>query len=111
MAAQETPSGTRMMWKASVKAICARAHGTGSTSSGARNAPANTCVTAMTTSRPSVQALEEVVAHPQRVRDRRERRVHGSDAGEEARVHHVQVVHVVRLAVHVERAGGGIGAE
>src|SRR5215216_5888383 len=31
MKAHETPSGTRMMWKARVNAICARAHGTGST--------------------------------------------------------------------------------
>ena len=31
MNAHDTPSGTRMMWKASVNAICARAHGTGST--------------------------------------------------------------------------------
>ena len=31
MNAHETPSGTRMMWKASVNAICARAQGTGST--------------------------------------------------------------------------------
>src|SRR3954469_15082809 len=30
MKAQETPSGTRMMWKARVNAICERAHGTGS---------------------------------------------------------------------------------
>src|SRR5206468_860104 len=30
MNAQDTPNGTRMMWKASVKAICERAHGTGS---------------------------------------------------------------------------------
>jgi hypothetical protein len=31
MKAHETPSGTRMMWKASVKAICDLAQGTGST--------------------------------------------------------------------------------
>jgi hypothetical protein len=31
MKAQDTPSGTRMMWKARVKAICARAQGTGFT--------------------------------------------------------------------------------
>ena len=30
MTAQDTPSGTRMMWVASVNAICARAQGTGS---------------------------------------------------------------------------------
>ena len=31
MNAHDTPSGTRMMWNASVNAICDRAHGTGST--------------------------------------------------------------------------------
>src|SRR3954468_2173143 len=31
IAAQDTPNGTRMMWKPRVKAICDRAHGTGST--------------------------------------------------------------------------------
>src|SRR4029078_43884 len=31
MNAPDTPSGTRMMWAASVNAICARAHGTGFT--------------------------------------------------------------------------------
>jgi hypothetical protein len=36
MKAQDTPSGTRMMWKASVNAICDRAHGTGSTVSAPR---------------------------------------------------------------------------
>ena len=29
MNAHDTPSGTRMMWNASVNAICDRAHGTG----------------------------------------------------------------------------------
>ena len=33
MHAHDTPSGTRMMWLASVNAIWARAHGTGSTAS------------------------------------------------------------------------------
>src|ERR1700710_777664 len=33
IAAHDTPSGTRMMWNASVNAICERAHGTGLTAS------------------------------------------------------------------------------
>src|SRR5436190_6387241 len=33
IAPQATPSGTRMMWNASVNAICERAHGTGFTAS------------------------------------------------------------------------------
>ena len=40
MAAHDTPRGTRMMWAASVKAIWARAHGTGSTASSACTSPA-----------------------------------------------------------------------
>src|SRR3954454_9397119 len=40
MNAHDTPSGTRMMWNASVNAICARAHGTGFTAmSGVSTAP------------------------------------------------------------------------
>jgi len=35
MNAHETPSGTRMMWKARVNAICERAHGTGFTAAAA----------------------------------------------------------------------------
>src|SRR5687768_11626528 len=39
MNAHDTPSGTKMMWKASVNAICARAHGTGFTCKMAVSAP------------------------------------------------------------------------
>src|SRR5688572_20219201 len=39
MNAHDTPSGTRMMWQASVNAICARAHGTGFTASRACTSP------------------------------------------------------------------------
>src|SRR4051794_18839136 len=57
------------------------------------------------------QALDEVVADPQRVRDGGQRRVHGTARREEARVDDVEVVDVVRLAVHVERRGRRIGPE
>jgi hypothetical protein len=40
MTVQETPSGTRMMWKASVNAIRDRAHGTGSITTGSEESPA-----------------------------------------------------------------------
>src|SRR4051794_18623833 len=50
--------------------------------------------------RGSVQPLEDVVADPERVRDRGQRGVHGTDAGEEAGVDDVQVVEIVGLAVH-----------
>src|SRR3954453_12915967 len=59
----------------------------------------------------SGQPLGQVVAHPQGVRDGRQGGVHGADAGEEAGVDHVQVVHVVGLAVDVQGARGGIAAE
>ena len=45
------------------------------------------------------QPLQHVVAHAQRVGHDRERRIHGAAGGEEAAVHDVQVVHLVRLAV------------
>ena len=58
-----------------------------------------------------VEALEQVIADPDRVRHRGERRVDRADAREEARVDHVQVVELVRAAVGVQDRGGGIGAE
>src|SRR5262245_1690096 len=51
IAAHDTPKGTRMMWKANVKAIWARAHGTGSTAASIE-APLNTG----SPRRPSVRA-------------------------------------------------------
>src|SRR5690349_23924230 len=48
------------------------------------------------------EALEQVVAHAQPVRHRRERRVHGADAREEARVDDVEVVDLVRATVDVQ---------
>ncbi len=47
MTAHDTPSGTRMMWKASVNAICDRAHGTGSIAVGIEAAVAKTSSTVM----------------------------------------------------------------
>ena len=48
------------------------------------------------------QSLEEVVADPEGVGHRREGRIHRADAREDACVDDVQVVELVRLAVHVE---------
>src|SRR5690242_11042575 len=63
-------------------------------------------------SRPSgAEALEKVVADPQRVGHGRQGRVHGADAGEEARVDDVEVVDLVRAAVGVEHRGGRIAPE
>src|SRR4029453_3961597 len=92
-----------MMWNARVKAICARAHGTGFISN----------VTAASRSieaSASAQTFGDVIADPKGVRDRGQGRVYGADAWEEAGVHHVEVVHVVGLAVHVECTRGGGGA-
>src|SRR6516162_11811313 len=47
--------------------------------------------------------LKNVVTHPQRIRHDRECRVHRRTRGEEAAIDHVQVVKVMRFAVHVER--------
>src|SRR3954453_13576943 len=57
------------------------------------------------------EALEQVVAHAQRVGHRRERRVHRPDAREEARVDDVEVVDLVRAAVRVEHRRRRVGAE
>src|SRR3954462_8119746 len=58
--------------------------------------------------RRSAQAFAQVVADPQGVGDRRERRVHRTDAGEEAGVDDVEVVHLVRPAVDVQGRGGRV---
>src|SRR5919199_788048 len=50
-------------------------------------------------------------SRPERVRHRGEGRVHRARAGEEARVHDVEVVDVVGLAVHVERRALWVLAE
>src|SRR4051812_33309463 len=59
----------------------------------------------------SRQPFEQVVADAQRIRDRRERGIHCGGGRKEARVDDVEVVEVVRLAVHVERRPPGIDAE
>jgi hypothetical protein len=46
--------------------------------------------------------LEQVVAHPESVGHRGEGGVDRPDAGEDACIGHIQVVELVRLAVHVE---------
>ena len=104
MKAHDTPSGTRMMWDASVNAIWARAHGTGST--------ASTCAPVRDSAlMPCAEPFEQVVADAQGVGHRRERRVHGADAREEAGVDHVEVVDLVGPAVGVEHRRRGVGAE
>ena len=57
------------------------------------------------------QALAQVVPDAERVRHRGQPGVHRADAGEEAGVDDVEVVELVRLAVHVEHRRLGIGAE
>src|SRR2546422_5843303 len=52
-----------------------------------------------------LEPLEQVIPDAERVGHDRERRVYRSARGEEARVHHVEVVHFVRLAVRVQRRG------
>ena len=62
-------------------------------------------------SRGGSEALGDVIADAQRVRDDRQGRVHRADRGHEAAVHHVEVVQVVGLAVHIEDRGGRVGPE
>src|SRR3954464_14711670 len=136
MKAHETPSGTKMMWNARVKAICERAHGTGSTASTGPASPARTppvigrlailgaChrpgprwaprppeAGPLARRRSSGESVGEVLADPDGVGHGRERRVHRADAREEARVDDVEVVDLMRLAVGVEHRRSGVGAE
>src|SRR5215203_3178058 len=53
---QDTPSGTRMMWKARVNAIWERAHGTGSTVASAATASIAVLTSATESGAPLVRA-------------------------------------------------------
>ena len=69
IAAHDTPSGTRMMWKPSVNAICERAHGTGFTASIAREL--STALDAQASSAAD-QSIDELVSERRgRLRRRR----------------------------------------
>ena len=108
MNAHATPSGTRMMWNPSVNAICERAQGTGSTAMSALTAGRTGAAvsakdaTEATCGRGLTQPVEHVLTDSDRVCHRGQCRVHRTDAREEARVDHVEVVELVRLAVFVE---------
>src|SRR3989475_340849 len=58
-----------------------------------------------------LEPLEQVIPDAERVGHDRKRRVYRSARGEEARVHHVEVVHFVRLAVRVQRGGLRVAPE
>src|SRR5690242_5460798 len=73
--------------------------------------PAAWIATSATAAAASGEALEDTVAHSERVRHRRQRRIHGADAGEDARVGHVEVVDLVRAAVGVEHRRRRVGTE
>jgi len=55
--------------------------------------------------------LPQYIADAKRVRHDRERGIHRAARGEEAPVHHVQIVHLVRPAGPVERRTAGVVAE
>src|SRR5262249_52576127 len=59
----------------------------------------------------SRQSLQQVIAHADCVGDGGKRGIHRADADEKARVHDVEVVELVRLAIDVEDGGFGIAAE
>jgi hypothetical protein len=50
-------------------------------------------------------------AYAQRIGHDRERRVHGSDRDEEARIDDIEVVQIVCLAIEIERGCLGVAAE
>ena len=59
----------------------------------------------------SRQPLQQVIGHTDRIGDRGEGRVHRSDADEEARVHDIQIVELMSLAVDIQYRGLRIGSE
>ncbi len=52
-----------------------------------------------------------MIADAQRIGNGRQRRIHRADAGKETRVHDVEIVEFVRLAVHVQHRIVRVGAE
>src|ERR1043166_7076960 len=59
----------------------------------------------------SFEALQKMIADPQRVGHRCQSRIHRADAREETGVHHVEVVELVRLAVGIEHRSLWVLAE
>src|SRR5438445_9747801 len=51
------------------------------------------------------QAVQQVIAHPQRIRHDGQRRIHGSARREEASVHDIKIVEVVGFAIRIQRRG------
>src|SRR6476620_5972949 len=80
------------------------------TTAAAFTTPASRAV-AMPLDPSSGRAFDEVLTDPDGVRHRGQGRVHGSDAREEARVHDVEVVDLVGLAVLVEHRRRRIAPE
>src|SRR5437868_9550624 len=59
----------------------------------------------------SSQSLQQVISHADRVGDCGQRRVYRTDADKKARVHDIQIVELMRLAVDIEDGVFGIAAE
>src|SRR5438552_1122074 len=59
----------------------------------------------------NAQALFQVIADPQCVCHDRQCGIHRGARREEAPIHNVEVVHIMRLAVNVQRGSPGIGAK
>src|SRR5271166_1540362 len=57
------------------------------------------------------ESLFQVVSDAQRIGDDGQRRVHGGTRGEEAAVHDVEIVHIMRFAVHIEGRGFQVAAK
>ena len=52
-----------------------------------------------------------MISDPECIRNNGQGRIHGAAGYEEAGVHHIEIVHIVRSAVHVEDRGLGIASE
>src|SRR5262245_49730363 len=61
--------------------------------------------------RSSFHSLQQMISDSQRVRHNRQSRIYRRARHEEAAVNHIEVVQVVRLAVHVQRRGLRVTSE
>src|SRR5437868_8157118 len=52
-----------------------------------------------------------MISHPQRIGHNGKRRIHGSARNKETGINHVKIIHLMRLALGVERGSFWVGAK
>ena len=58
-----------------------------------------------------LQPLQQMIAHAQRIRHNRQRRIHRRARTEKTAIHDIQIIYVMRFAIGVEGRSFGIIAE